>query len=215
MIVVSDLNGTLTTGSPILPLVDWPGNIGSGISPALFKFELLLSYLQVKMGLMDTHVWADKYLRKGLKLIPSPTLESLDQAMAFIVEMELWPKRKPEAVDLLRELHDQGAEIILVSAAYEPAVAHFGKKIVKNNISGIGTPVTLLEGELFLAKNLTVRERKMERLREVLGSRKLDYALGDSTADLPMLEAAQNPVAVTPDDQLRKIAVERDWRIIE
>jgi HAD superfamily phosphoserine phosphatase-like hydrolase len=215
MIVASDLNGTLTTGSPIFPLATWAENNSEGLRPKAFKVRLIVSYLWVKLGFVDTHTWADKYLRKSLNMISSPTPERLDQAMAFIVENELWPKRKHEAVNFLKELHDQGAEIILVSAAFEPAVDHFGKKISLNNVTGMGTPVIFQDGKLSLADKLTIRERKRERLREKLGTRKLDYALGDSIADLPMLEAARNTVAVTPDKQLRKIALERDWRIIE
>jgi len=215
MIAASDLNGTLTTGSPILPLATWAGKTDGGVRPKTFKVRLLYSYLWVKLGFVDTHIWADKYLRKGLDLISSPTPERLDQAMAFIVETELWPKRKSEAVNFLKKLHGQGAEIILVSAAFEPAVDHFGKKIAANNVTGMGTPVILQDGKLSLVDKLTIRERKMERLSEKLGSARLDYALGDSIADLPMLESAINPVAVTPDIELRKIALERDWRIIE
>ena len=215
MIAASDLNGTLTTGSPVFPLATWAEKTGGGLRPKVLKVRLLVSYLWVKLGIVDTHVWADKYLRKSLDLISSPTPDRLDQAMAFIVETELWPKRKPEAVDFLKQLHEQGAEIILVSAAFEPAVNHFGKKISQNNVTGMGTPVILQDGKLSLVEKLTVGERKMERLSEKLGARKLDYALGDSIADLPMLDAAKKPVAVTPDKQLRKIALERNWRIIE
>jgi len=214
MIVASDLNGTLTTGAPILAVANWADQNESGSRPKFFKYRMLLSYLAVKFGLVDTHAWANIYLRKALDLITYPTVEKLDQAMGYIVEEELWPNRKPEAVDLLRDLHQQGAEIILVSAAYEPAVVHFGAKIASNTLA-IGTPVFLENGRLSLAEELTVRERKMDLLREKLSSQQLDYALGDSIADLPMLEAARIPIAVSPDNHLRRIALDRDWRILE
>ena len=215
MIAASDLNGTLTTGAPILALANWADQQADGSPSRLFKYRMLLSYLSVKFGFQDTHVWADKYLRQALNLINSPTPEKLDQAMSYIVDQELWPKRKQAAVDFLRELHQGGAEIILVSAAYDPAVRHFGERIVSHKITGIGTPVLLEEGRLSLAGQLTVRERKMELLREYLGSRELDYALGDSAADLPMLESARTPIAVAPDRELRLIANQRGWKILE
>jgi phosphoserine phosphatase len=216
MIVASDLNGTLTTGAPILAVANWADQqYKIDLRPKYFKYRVLLSYLSVKIGLVDTHTWADIYLRKVLELITSPTLEKLDQAMRFVVDDELWPKKKPEAVKFLRDLHQQGAEIILVSAAFEPAVIHFGNKIAQDEVTGIGTPVFLDKGKLYLAKDLTVENRKMALLQEKLGKRKLDYALGDSIKDLPMLEGAVNPIAVSPDKHLRSIAVDRRWRIIE
>jgi phosphoserine phosphatase len=215
MIVASDLNGTLTTGAPILALADWVDFNQPGLKPKLFKFQMLTSYLLVKFGLVDTHIWADKYLREVLNLFYSPTPDIVNQAMSYIVDAELWPKRIPKAIDFLLDLHKQGAEIILVSAAFEQAVVYFGKKIASENITGIGTPVYLEKGKLCLEKDLTVKERKLALLKERIGAKKIDYALGDSISDLPMLEEATHPIAVSPDKQLRKIAAEREWRIIE
>jgi phosphoserine phosphatase len=215
MIVASDLNGTLTTGSPILAVAKWAEINQASLPPKLFKIRILLSYLQVKFGLKDLHVWADKNLRAVLGLISSPTPEKLTEIMTSIVEDELWPKRRPEAIALLRNFHQQGAEIILVSAAFEPAVAIFGEKIVPGGISGVGTPIFIKDGKLFLADELTVGEKKMDLLSSKLGSRNLDYALGDTIADLPMLKASRNPIAVVPDHQLRALALEQGWKILE
>ena len=215
MIIASDLNGTLTTGSPILAVAKWAEKNQISLPPRIFKLQILISYLQVKFGLKDLDVWADKNLRGVLNLITSPTPEKIHQVMNFIVEDELWPKRRQNAIELLRNYHHRGAEIILVSAAYEPAVVLFGERIVSKNISGIGTPIYIKDKQLFLANELTVREKKMDLLRSKLGSRGLDYALGDTIADLPMLLASRVPIAVAPDRQLRNHALEQGWKIIE
>jgi hypothetical protein len=41
------------------------------------------------------------------------------------------------------------------------------------------------------------------------------YAYSDSQTDLPMLEIVGHPVAVNPDSELRKVAVERGWPIMD
>jgi hypothetical protein len=41
------------------------------------------------------------------------------------------------------------------------------------------------------------------------------YAYSDSITDLPMLETVGNPVAVNPEKELRKVAEEREWPILE
>jgi hypothetical protein len=41
------------------------------------------------------------------------------------------------------------------------------------------------------------------------------YAYSDSNTDLPMLEAVGHPVAVNPDSDLRKVAVARDWPVVD
>ena len=40
------------------------------------------------------------------------------------------------------------------------------------------------------------------------------FAYSDSITDLPMLEAVGHPVAVNPDRELRRVAVERGWQIL-
>ena len=65
------------------------------------------------------------------------------------------------------------------------------------------------------------REGKVARLHEWLkdrGQRLDDFAqswfYSDSTNDLPLLEAVSHPVAVDPDDGLRKLAEQRRWPIL-
>lgn len=41
------------------------------------------------------------------------------------------------------------------------------------------------------------------------------FSYSDSITDLPMMEAVGHPVAVNPDKELREVATERDWEILE
>lgn len=215
MIVASDLNGTLTTGSPILAIANWAEIYQPSLRPKLFKLSVLFSYLQVRAGLKELDVWADKTMRKVLDLIQSPDEELVNSIMSYVVESELWPKRRERPVSLLKEYHNQGAEIILVSAAYEPAVLEFAKKIGDERITAIGTQVYLTQGRISLAETLTTREKKLEKVKNIIGSNTLEIALGDTFADIPLLEQARQPIAVFPDRELRKTAKNRGWQILE
>jgi len=215
MIVASDLNGTLTTGSPILAVAKWAETHQSVLRPRLFKYRILFSYLQVKAGLKEIDIWADKTMRDVLDLIHSPDQEMIKSIMSYVVESELWPKRRENAISLLREYYEGGAEIILVSAAFEPAVIEFAKRIGNERVTAIGTPVFLTENGLSLAENLTTREKKLEKVIDIIGSNTLDVALGDTFADIPLLEHSKHPIAVFPDRKLRKTAEIRDWQILD
>ena len=215
MIVASDLNGTLTTGSPILAVAKWAEINQSPFQPRLFKYRVLFSWLQVKAGWTDIDVWADKTMRNVLKLIQSPDEKILQSVMSFVVENELWPKRRKQAISLLKEYHQAGAEIIIVSAAYELAVDYFSKKIGEERVTAIGTPVYLSEQGLTLAEKLTTREMKISQVKSIIGSKPLDIALGDTLADIPLLQQARQPIAVFPDHELRLTAQEKGWQILE
>jgi len=215
MIVASDLNGTLTTGSPILAVAKWAETHQSVLRPRLFKYRILFSYLQVKAGLKEIDIWADKTMRDVLDLIHFPDQEMIKSIMSYVVESELWPKRRENAISLLREYYEGGAEIILVSAAFEPAVIEFAKRIGNERVTAIGTPVFLTENGLSLAENLTTRDTKLEKVRDIIGSNTLDVALGDTFADIPLLEHSKHPIAVFPDRKLRKTAEIRAWQILD
>ncbi len=215
MLIASDLNGTLTTGSPILAVARWVKRNQPESYPPGFALSLFASYIQVKLGLKKIDTWGDVNMRRVLTLISKPNQEILDLVMDSVVDDELWLKKRDKVVELLQNYHQNGAEIIIISAAYEPAVQKFAARIGVDNTQGIGTPLTLTSSGLELAKTLTSREVKLEKLRALIGSQPIDVALGDTFADIPLLEEAVEPIAVFPDKTLRQTAIERDWRIIE
>ncbi|WP_438887483.1 HAD family hydrolase, partial [Bacillus cereus group sp. BC307] len=62
------------------------------------------------------------------------------------------------------------------------------------------------------------REGKVIRLQAWLEAQDITmdgaWFYSDSHYDLPLLEVVDNPVAVDPDDTLRQVAAERNWRIM-
>jgi HAD superfamily hydrolase (TIGR01490 family) len=63
------------------------------------------------------------------------------------------------------------------------------------------------------------RAGKIHRLSTWLRDHRLDlggsWAYSDSYTDLPLLSLVENPVAVTPDEALRRHAQEKGWRLME
>lgn len=60
---------------------------------------------------------------------------------------------------------------------------------------------------------------KADEIRHIAAREGIDlsesYAYSDSATDLPLLEAVGHPVAVNPDRDLKKVAVEREWEILD
>src|SRR4051794_3865741 len=65
----------------------------------------------------------------------------------------------------------------------------------------------------------TYREGKAEAIRQVAAQEGFDlsesYAYSDSESDLPMLRAVGHPVAVNPDAELRGVAREEGWELVQ
>jgi phosphoserine phosphatase len=65
-----------------------------------------------------------------------------------------------------------------------------------------------------VAGDLVAQERKIEQVLARLGVERVDFAYGDTVQDVPLLEHADHPVAVYPDEALKAVATQRGWEIL-
>ena len=62
MIVLSDMMGTLTTGSPFLGLVDWVKHNQSKVRAAWYKTQVIPAYILAKRGWIDWQEWGQQLM---------------------------------------------------------------------------------------------------------------------------------------------------------
>lgn len=124
-----------------------------------------------------------------------------------------------EALTLMEEHRREGREIVIVSIAPEevvrPLAGYLGVDHVIATRSAVDEEGRYTGRLAFYATG----DAKAEAIRELALRWDIDlercFAYSDSSADLPMLEAVGQPVAVSPDRTLREAATERDWPVIE
>ena len=211
MIVVSDLMGTLTTGSPVLGLVDWVRHKQSKWRANLYMAGMMPSYFLAKSGLIDWQRWGQGLMIESLSLIKNATPEKFEEVAEWIVEADLWKKRRDDVIERLREHAENGAQVYIASSVHQPGVEAFAKRI---GAQAIGTPVEFVDGRVRIATELVASEKKIEQVLSRVGVERVDLAFGDTILDVPLLEHADHPVAVYPDDKLRVVAEERGWEIM-
>ena len=211
MIVVSDLMGTLTTGSPVLGLVDWVRHNQSKWQARWYMASILPSYLLAKRGLIDWQRWGQHLMVTSLSMIKDATPQKFNEVAEWIVEADLWKKRREDVIQRLNEHAGNSAQVYIASSVHEPGVAAFARRI---GAQAIGSPVEFADGRVRFAGELVADEKKIEQVLSRLGVERLDFAYGDTVLDIPLLEHADHPVAVYPDEKLRAAAKERDWEII-
>lgn len=211
MIIISDMIGTITTGSPVIGLVKWVRDNQSAFRADFYLGRILPSYLLAKWGFIDTQKWGQKLMFTALTLIKNPSREDLEQMGEWSVENELWPKRRLDVLNLLSGYLKDGAQVWIASSVYEPTVMAFAGRI---GASGIGTPLAITNGSVRFADSLVADEQKAEKVLSRLGVDRVDVAFGDTWADIPLLEHAERPIAVYPDQVLKATAAERGWEIL-
>lgn len=211
MIVVSDMMGTLTTGSPFLGLVDWVKHNQSRLRANYYLAVITPSYLLAKNGLIDWQSWGQNLMLKSLAYIKDADEEKVRHASEWVVEHNLWKKRREDVVARLVRHREEGAQVYIASSVVEPFIEPFARRI---GAQVIGTPTEIAGGRLRATGELAAKERKIEQVLSRLGVDRVDVAYGDTWMDIPLLEHAEHPVAVYPDERLKSLAKERGWEII-
>ena len=211
MIVVSDMMGTLTTGSPFLGLVDWVKHNQSKLQANLTMASIMPSYLLAKNGLIDWQLWGQKLMVESLGYIKNADEAKLKLVSEWVVEHDLWKKRREDVIERLVKHREGGAQVYIASSVVEPFIEPFAKRI---GAQVSGTPVEIKDGRVRMVGQLIASEKKIEQILSRLGVKRVDFAYGDTVLDIPLLEHADHPVAVYPDAKLKQVALEKGWEII-
>ena len=211
MIVISDMMGTLTTGSPFLGLVDWVKHNQSKWRARFYMARVMPAYVLAKNGLIDWQEWGQKLMIESLAYIKDADEAKLAHASEWAVEHNLWKKRREDTVARLIKHREDGARVYIASSSVEPFIKPFAQRI---GAEVIGTPVKIVNGRVQLAGELVASQNKIEQVLTRLGVKRVDFAYGDTEQDIPLLEHADHPVAVYPDKNLKQVALQRGWEII-
>ncbi|MBN8581541.1 MAG: haloacid dehalogenase-like hydrolase [Anaerolineae bacterium] len=211
MIVVSDMMGTLTTGSPFLGMVNWVKHNQSKLQANWHIATIMPSYLLAKRGLIDWQAWGQKLMVDSLGYIKDATPEKVAEVSEWMVVHDLWAKRREDVIARLVAHREAGAKVYIASSMVEPFIQPFAQRI---GAETIGTPTEIINGKLHMIGELVANEKKIKQVLSRLGVDRVDVAYGDTILDVPMLEKADHPVAVYPEAKLKKVALERGWEIL-
>ena len=173
---------------------------------------------QYKAGTLDLH----EYVRFATLAIREQGATNSIAAHARFMSAVVQKGIRQQALDLVQQHADAGAELVIVTATNEfvtrPIAEAFG---VKNLIAvelvrdAQGEPTGEIKG------TPSFREGKVTRVSQWLTDRGLDWSdvetwfYSDSMNDLPLLEKATHAIATNPDERLRALANERGWRILD
>jgi HAD superfamily hydrolase (TIGR01490 family) len=145
----------------------------------------------------------------------------VDQVRAIVEETLddlVEPVIYSEADALIASHRSAGRDVIIISSSGTEVVEPIGARLGVD--LALGTQMEIIDGKytgeiLFYAYG----EGKAQAMRELAETRGIDlatsYAYTDSHTDLPMLELVGFPTAVNPDSELRRIATEREWPILD
>jgi HAD superfamily hydrolase (TIGR01490 family) len=145
-------------------------------------------------------------------------VERVQRIVAETIDAIVDPIVYEEAVSLIRAHQGLGRDVVVISSSGNEVVEPIGERLGVD--LAIGTQMAVEDGRytgeiLFYAYG----EGKAEAMAELAQERGYDleqsYAYSDSLTDLPMMEIVGHPIATNPETELRRVAEERGWPIIE
>ena len=211
-LILFDLDDTLLSGDTEREwaehMLDLPLDIEEGFLEKLDSFTALY-----REGNLDINIYTS-FLLKPIKNLREEELKDL----AFPFCERTFNKFKDQTTLELLNKHKKDT-CLLVSGTLSFLVKEMASLMGLDD--SLGTPVEIENGILTGKRGgpPNFSEEKVNRVREWIkldkGNYEEIYAYSDSIYDLPMLDYADHPAAVSPDRKLRKIANERGWEIIE
>jgi phosphoserine phosphatase len=220
-VVVSDMDGTLTTKETWRGVLAWVHEHHP--SPAARRFVTVRLPLVVlaKLGAYDKESFRARWIREEATLLRGLSAEQLSAMGEWVVEQHLWPTRRQAAIEALEaaaasaRAGNPAARVFLATGAYQQVGEVFARRIGAD--AALGTPLELREDVATgaLAAPTQSGQQKAAAVRSHADGGAIAAAFGDTAADIPLLEMAARAVAVAPDRDLRRTALERGWEILE
>ena len=177
-------------------------------------------YQQYKAGRLDMA----EYVRFVTRAMRPFTPEQLLAAQEQYGREYIAPHIRQPALDLLAQHRADGHTLVLTTATVCYIARPIGQQLGFADEHIITTQLHYTEQGCITGESVgqfNLREGKVHNFERWLQARGWDWGdvhitfYSDSINDLPLLEKANTPVATNPDDQLRQIATERNWHIMD
>tara|TARA_R110000824_G_scaffold208405_6_gene394092 strand:- start:9182 stop:9838 length:657 start_codon:yes stop_codon:yes gene_type:complete len=158
------------------------------------------------------------FLEMALKPLADNTPEQLAAWHQQFMVSKIEPSILPKAEELLARHRTKGDTLLIITATNRFITAPIAERLGVDHLIAVNPEVEQGRYTGRVSGTLSYREGKVTRLEQWLQEQDLSlegaWFYSDSHNDLPLLEIVEHPVAVDPDDTLRNVAEERQWRIM-
>jgi HAD superfamily hydrolase (TIGR01490 family) len=154
----------------------------------------------------------------GMMILKGFRVDELRDLVAGAMEPVLKPLVYLDPLELVERHRERNEPVYIVSATLQEIVEELARELGFDG--AVGSTCEIVDG-VYTGRSLRAchAEGKAAAVRELAEREGLDLsasaAYSDSHTDVPFLEAVGNPVAVNPDRELRRIADERGWPVLQ
>jgi HAD superfamily hydrolase (TIGR01490 family) len=216
-----DCDGTLYTAQMGRGLLRYLSEHGMDAAKRRAYASILPAHLLGKLKLISRETVSRAYSASLRHMVHGLTTEDAQAAFAWLAGEYLLPTQRPHVIARLREHQAQAHRVVLVSAGLTPILAEIARRL--DVTDWIGTPIEVqngrytgsLTGELMVGAAKATGAQAHFAAQGIAIDWAASAAYGDSLHDRWMLAQTGNPVAVHPDDGLRRLAADQGWAVLE
>ena len=213
-LAIFDLDNTLLRGDSDLAWGHFLAEKGV-VDSAVYTAEHDRFYAAYEAGELNIH----EFLAFQLRPLTEYDRGTLDTLRTEFMARKVTPMITAPAQNLVEKHRRQGHTLLIVTATNSfitrPIAQAFRIPVL------IATEPEIVDGRFTgrVSGVPSFREGKVKLLRQWLIDHNENLAgswfYSDSHNDLPLLEIVDHPVAVNPDNELRRVATQRDWPILD
>jgi HAD superfamily hydrolase (TIGR01490 family) len=189
--------------------------------PVEFKRKNDAFYAQYKDGTLDVHA----YIRFATEAVRHQGATNSIAAHADFMRTVVQKAIQPQALELVAQHQRAGDVVIIVTATNEFVTRPIATAFGVEELIAVELERDTSQGDAGwftggICGVPSFREGKVTRVAQWLHAHGLNWDgvhttfYSDSINDLPLMEKATVAVATNPDERLRAIATERQWRIL-
>ena len=175
--------------------------------------------LAYKWHLPQNEAWVRGQVFKAFEGKPK---EEVDQYLTSFYDKCIAKRFRPKADEAMRKAKEEGCEVIVVSASFEPIVLRamqthpFDYQIsTRMKVAPDGTYTRQVEGRPIEGEEKLVALQHWCNGRFGEDNWEIEYAYGDHHSDEPLLAAAKHPFVVCPNSGMARIAKRRNWPVLD
>lgn len=175
-------------------------------------------YEEYIAGTLDATEY-NEFVAQFLASLPMTRLHELREDY---IKYEIEPHMRPKAVSVLREHIDLGHDVVIISATNDFVVSAIAERFGIEEANVLATPLEIKNDRYTgkLTDKPNFQAGKIYHLDKWLDKQQLSgvrfektYAYSDSKNDIPLLEWADVPVCISPDDALHAHALAHRWAV--
>lgn len=209
-----DLDKTIIARSSVLAFATPFARAG-----LMSKSTLLKSiYSQLLFSLSSADADKTEKLRAQLsEMVAGWPIDEVKEVVNETLHKLIEPIIFEEALDLIEEHQSAGREVVIVSSSGEEVVRPIAKLLGVTSV--IATRMRIEEGKYTgEIEYYAFGQAKADAIIEFAREHDIDLAdsvaYSDSMTDVPMLSCVGRAYAVNPDKDLRRVAIEKGWKVL-